>query len=117
MLPKYVIIASIMYLIGHSDGRLGPTFLFCFFQAEDGIRDDLVTGVQTCALPISVSVGIRAKTQRPSPKDANRAPFGPGRRTTIDTLNATLRYSLDRTTVLPCNSICHLRIGFRLLRS
>src|SRR5258708_30968399 len=27
---------------------------FCFFlQAEDGIRDDLVTGVQTCALPIS----------------------------------------------------------------
>src|SRR5258708_11541707 len=26
-------------------------FVF-FFQAEDGIRDDLVTGVQTCALPI-----------------------------------------------------------------
>src|SRR5207244_6093335 len=24
----------------------------CFLQAEDGIRDDLVTGVQTCALPI-----------------------------------------------------------------
>src|SRR5207244_10501192 len=30
------------------------TYLFFFFfQAEDGIRDDLVTGVQTCALPIS----------------------------------------------------------------
>src|SRR5258708_14343395 len=28
-----------------------------FFQAEDGIRDDLVTGVQTCALPISLDVG------------------------------------------------------------
>src|SRR5258708_26813423 len=27
-------------------------FIFFFFQAEDGIRDDLVTGVQTCALPI-----------------------------------------------------------------
>src|SRR5258708_11828710 len=26
-----------------------------FFQAEDGIRDDLVTGVQTCALPISAA--------------------------------------------------------------
>src|SRR5205823_9305642 len=26
--------------------------LFFFFQAEDGIRDKLVTGVQTCALPI-----------------------------------------------------------------
>ena len=28
------------------------SFFFFFFQAEDGIRDDLVTGVQTCALPI-----------------------------------------------------------------
>ena len=28
---------------------------FCFFfQAEDGIRDKLVTGVQTCALPILI---------------------------------------------------------------
>src|SRR2546427_12132822 len=30
---------------------------FFFFQAEDGIRDLTVTGVQTCALPISVLVG------------------------------------------------------------
>src|SRR2546425_11382771 len=30
-------------------------FIF-FFQAEDGIRDKLVTGVQTCALPISLLV-------------------------------------------------------------
>src|SRR5207245_6638375 len=29
--------------------------LFFFFQAEDGIRDATVTGVQTCALPISPS--------------------------------------------------------------
>src|SRR5882762_11869295 len=28
---------------------------FFFFQAEDGIRDSSVTGVQTCALPISAS--------------------------------------------------------------
>src|SRR5256885_3953566 len=28
-------------------------FVFFFFQAEDGIRDYKVTGVQTCALPIS----------------------------------------------------------------
>src|SRR5437588_3979851 len=27
-------------------------FFFFFFQAEDGIRDHCVTGVQTCALPI-----------------------------------------------------------------
>ena len=30
--------------------------VFFFFQAEDGIRDRLVTGVQTCALPISAIV-------------------------------------------------------------
>src|SRR5438876_12270240 len=29
---------------------------FFFFQAEDGIRDGRVTGVQTCALPISLAV-------------------------------------------------------------
>src|SRR2546422_5284787 len=29
-----------------------PILLFFFFQAEDGIRDVAVTGVQTCALPI-----------------------------------------------------------------
>src|SRR6266849_5174423 len=33
---------------------------FFFFQAEDGIRDPLVTGVQTCALPISRCQEIRA---------------------------------------------------------
>src|SRR5207244_7873290 len=35
---------------------------FCqcfFFQAEDGIRDDLVTGVQTCARPISIASAVR----------------------------------------------------------
>src|SRR2546430_17232836 len=31
---------------------VNPVFFF-FFQAEDGIRDLTVTGVQTCALPIS----------------------------------------------------------------
>src|SRR5699024_12149468 len=32
------------------------SFYFCFFfQAEDGIRDRNVTGVQTCALPIYVA--------------------------------------------------------------
>src|SRR5260221_12821723 len=32
--------------------------VFFFFQAEDGIRDHCVTGVQTCALPISVSLPV-----------------------------------------------------------
>src|SRR2546427_1998924 len=33
--------------------RTPCVFFFFFFQAEDGIRDLTVTGVQTCALPIS----------------------------------------------------------------
>src|SRR5260370_19266325 len=32
---------------------IGRVVCFFFFQAEDGIRDSSVTGVQTCALPIS----------------------------------------------------------------
>src|SRR5690606_40144330 len=32
--------------------------IFFFFQAEDGIRDFHVTGVQTCALPISRTLDI-----------------------------------------------------------
>src|SRR2546430_7174311 len=35
-----------------------PTPIFFFFQAEDGIRDLTVTGVQTCALPISFFEGL-----------------------------------------------------------
>src|SRR5437870_9971335 len=35
-----------------SDGTLCSFVCFFFFQAEDGIRDGHVTGVQTCALPI-----------------------------------------------------------------
>src|SRR5690606_39484825 len=36
-------------------GVVGFHFFF-FFQAEDGIRDFHVTGVQTCALPISLGI-------------------------------------------------------------
>src|SRR5207248_5789621 len=35
-----------------------------FFQAEDGIRDRTVTGVQTCALPILHLLGMRREGQR-----------------------------------------------------
>src|SRR5207244_5443261 len=44
--------------------------LIFLFQAEDGIRDDLVTGVQTCALPIS---------RQPGAQDVRRR-LGPGHR-------------------------------------
>src|SRR6266568_7310847 len=35
-----------------------PRSCFFFFQAEDGIRDGTVTGVQTCALPIFRPQGV-----------------------------------------------------------
>src|SRR5260370_2924107 len=37
---------------------------FFFFQAEDGIRDSSVTGVQTCALPISRALGQSGVSSR-----------------------------------------------------
>src|SRR5687767_14811453 len=42
--------------------------LFFFFQAEDGIRDKLVTGVQTCALPI---LSLRSRSPDMSPATSN----------------------------------------------
>src|SRR5690349_25168259 len=38
--------------------------VFFFFQAEDGIRDLYVTGVQTCALPISPGGATRSPRTR-----------------------------------------------------
>src|SRR5439155_13483529 len=64
-------------------------FFFFFFQAEDGIRDGHVTGVQTCALPISFGEirtagrdevaalrdgSRRKRLDRRSDGSANRAP-------------------------------------------
>src|SRR2546430_5162970 len=54
--------------------------VFFFFQAEDGIRDLTVTGVQTCALPISPagpirpgrSSGSRIRARRPSSRPGLR---------------------------------------------
>src|SRR5205823_6726114 len=37
-----------------------------FFQAEDGIRDKLVTGVQTCALPISTATKFFTNERMPT---------------------------------------------------
>src|SRR2546430_9922260 len=48
--------------------------VFFFFQAEDGIRDLTVTGVQTCALPISSS-GLSPESASGS---ASRAASGAG---------------------------------------
>src|SRR5205085_3379192 len=49
-------------------GKCGDfIFFFFFFQAEDGIRDLTVTGVQTCALPISHRPNHHPTHNTPSP--------------------------------------------------
>src|SRR3712207_8249847 len=45
------------------------TFVFFFFQAEDGIRDIGVTGVQTCALPIFEGVFRQAAVYKGRNRD------------------------------------------------
>src|SRR5207253_5991948 len=50
------LISMVIYFLGRSS-----FFFFFFFQAEDGIRDGHVTGVQTCALPISADARSASK--------------------------------------------------------
>src|SRR5688500_20183584 len=54
--------------------------MFFFFQAEDGIRDYKVTGVQTCALPISITPKVRkprkaTSSQAPAPRSTSGSPL------------------------------------------
>src|SRR5256884_4477778 len=55
--PASIIVCRRRLELGVNFCSLGWVYglLFFFFQAEDGIRDVAVTGVQTCALPISSS--------------------------------------------------------------
>src|SRR5699024_11721931 len=74
--------------------------IYFFYQAEDGIRDRNVTGVQTCALPISD--GEKAKVQK-NVEDANKDENGKstlpdGTTVTVgDDGTATVTYP-DKTT-------------------
>src|SRR6266542_5085527 len=54
----------------NSDSRSPPVF---FVPAEDGIRGATVTGVQTCALPISRPPTVRSSASSPHPP--RRAPL------------------------------------------
>src|SRR5437867_6113905 len=48
--PRRSDVGGVEHLL--SEGLSWVRLIFFFFQAEDGIRDRTVTGVQTCALPI-----------------------------------------------------------------
>src|SRR5690554_1494964 len=67
----HVVIAALLFmiyfvLITIGDG-MADSF---FFQAEDGIRGADVTGVQTCALPISLTCTPRSRSSRCRPREA-----------------------------------------------
>src|SRR5438034_6057758 len=53
------------------------TCILFFFQAEDGIRDHCVTGVQTCALPISASDGNQANEMNDAAEECEELEAGP----------------------------------------
>ena len=67
-------------------------FFFFFFQAEDGIRDADVTGVQTCALPISPVPSFF-----PAPEKRKPSPALLGER---EAFPCPARYPLDRKSVV-----------------
>src|SRR5256885_9910196 len=107
-------------------GGRGARGCFLFFQAEDGIRDYKVTGVQTCALPISTpdaapasspargAIGRgtligRGTKRHHRRRGRNTRPLddrvqGPGRR------KFAFHRSEEHTSELqsPCNLVCRL---------
>src|SRR2546430_3998623 len=88
-------ISPLASLSGCFGGVEVQLFVF-FFQAEDGIRDLTVTGVQTCALPISLKfevASVRRATSGANPGDIPRnMDTSPGH---FSMLNVPLRYALE----------------------
>src|SRR2546422_2700447 len=71
--------------------------VFFFFQAEDGIRDVAVTGVQTCALPIwAPSLHVDAHTRHPLPGAQLRDRTGDGGAKRGDVDAVIVRDAIDR---------------------
>src|SRR5256885_7478924 len=75
--PQGPVGADLMVVGGTLTNKMtGEIVCFFFFQAEDGIRDYKVTGVQTCALPIC----RRARGRPPCHGWRPRRPFARGPR-------------------------------------
>src|SRR2546429_6757464 len=83
--------------------------VFFFFQAEDGIRDVAVTGVQTCALPIWLSEACDLKWRDVVARDNGKAQitvFGKGGKEravliSADTYRELLALRTDDEQVFP----------------
>src|SRR5207244_5280002 len=70
-----------------------------FFQAEDGIRDDLVTGVQTCALPICIGTSATGLNLFADPaavyNSCSRPLLSVNKRIPFDELHALPQWNVD----------------------
>src|SRR2546422_3614044 len=75
-------------------------YFFFFFQAEDGIRDVAVTGVQTCALPICSNFSFKGYGGKVAESPFPPVPRShmPGYSSTSDSAMATLAPSPASTT-------------------
>src|SRR2546430_7610677 len=76
---------------------------FFFFQAEDGIRDLTVTGVQTCALPISYFNNIPCSSRRVA-RDVSRLAARVTPRVSLQLLELHDRAHLDRAVLRAGNA-------------
>src|SRR3989454_9215849 len=81
---------------------------FFFFQAEDGIRDYKVTGVQTCALPISMFRSSRLRESDADESGAAHEPSSKCRRGNgmTETLPAAHRISTQFSRPMWTNGVC-----------
>src|SRR5256885_4504542 len=82
-----------------------------FFQAEDGIRDYKVTGVRTCALPISPRLRYALHVGPFEPAHMLLFTSPSGKR--VATLSITNSRSEEHTSELqsPCNIVCRLLLA------
>src|SRR5689334_25339202 len=80
---------------------------YFFFQAEDGIRDGTVTGVQTCALPICASSGTIGTTREPILSSRTRLRSSRANAMVVDTACwLPPRRSEERRVGKECRSRC-----------
>src|SRR5258706_9847720 len=92
---------------------------FFFFQAEDGIRDWSVTGVQTCALPISSLVPRSERRRLYHDRSKNGRPHGSNRGIAIATIAGFGGGAVNgnRTWICPLLALLNMPTGSVVVRS
>src|SRR5690606_40425344 len=90
--------------------RCNYLFLF-FFQAEDGIRDFHVTGVQTCALPISEAAAVAPAAPQPASQHEEKRPepAAPPPRPAVNPVDTATPRPVDRSEERRVGKECRSR--------